>query len=157
MSENGVFSLTMERVQDYEFQTQFDWKNLAPILLDEPAPLGHNKGPNAARLLGAAVGNCLSASLLFCLEKSKLVVKSIKTNVTGTMVRNEKGRLRVGKLDVHISVDVPSETPHRTSRCLELFEDYCVVTASVKKGIEVTVVVTDPQGNELFRRGGGME
>ncbi len=156
MPENGAFSLTMERIQNYEFQTQFDWEHLAPILLDEPAPLGHNKGPNAARLLGAAVGNCLSASLLFCLEKAKLVVKSIKTEVTGAMVRNEKGRLRVGKLDVHITVDVPAETPQRTSRCLELFEDYCVVTASVRKGIEVNVVVTDPQGNELFRQSGGM-
>lgn len=157
MAENGAFSLTLERVGNYEFETKFDLEHLPPILLDEPPPLGGNKGPNASRMLAAAVGNCLSASLLFCLEKSKVSGQSVKTNVTGTLIRNEKGRLRVGRLDVHIKIDIPGETPQRTSRCLELFEDYCVVTASVRKGIQVNVRVSDVQGNELFRRGGDAE
>ena len=68
----------------------------------------------------------------------------------GTMRRNEKGRLRIGTLDVAINLDVADADPHRLKRCLELFEDYCVVTASVRRGIEVRVKVTDPQGNELY-------
>jgi uncharacterized OsmC-like protein len=157
MPENGTFSLSLERLQNYEFKTKFDWAHLDPIILDEPAPLGQNRGPNASRLLAAAVGNCLSASLLFCLEKAKIEVNSLKTEVTGTLRRNEKGRLRIGKLDVHITVEAHSETPQRTTRCLELFEDYCVVTASVKKGIEVNVLVTDPRGNELYRQDGSTQ
>lgn len=72
MTENGAFSLTLERVGNYEFETRFDLEHLPPILLDEPPPLGSNRGPNASRMLAAPVGNCLSASLLFCLEKSKV-------------------------------------------------------------------------------------
>ncbi|MFQ5709765.1 MAG: OsmC family protein [bacterium] len=155
MPENGQFQLTLERVKDYEFNAKFDWEKVAPLLLDEPEPLGKRKGPNAARLLGAAVGNCLSASLLFCLQKAKMNVRGVQTDVTGTMVRNEKGRLRLGKLEVHIRVDIHNRQPQRVSRCIELFEDYCVVTASVRKGVEVTVLVSDTQGNRLFEREDG--
>lgn len=150
MSEEAKFSLSLDRITKYQFETRFDNDRLAPLLLDEPVPLGDDKGPNASRLVGAAVGDCLSASLLFCLEKAKQRVNGIKTDVVGTMRRNEKGRWRIAELDVRITLDVVADHAQRVSRCLSLFEDYCVVTASVRKGIPVNVVVTDPQGNELF-------
>ncbi|MCS7219715.1 MAG: OsmC family protein [Anaerolineae bacterium] len=153
MSQEGTFSLELERVQDFEFKASFDWTHLPPLTLDEPEPLGKRKGPNAARLLGAAVGNCLSASLLFCLQKARLEVKGLKTLVTGFLGRNEQGRWRVVRLDVKIILDMPKEELPRISRCLEIFEDYCVVTASVRKGIEVNVLVLDPEGNALLRQG----
>jgi uncharacterized OsmC-like protein len=151
MPENPTFSLRLERVQNYEFKAHFDWDHLPPILLDESEPLGQRKGPNPARLLAVAVGDCLSASLLFCLQKAKLYVKNIKTLVTGSLVRNEKGRLRIGKLDVSIAVELQNGQYDRINRCLDLFEDYCIVTASVRKGIPVNVVVSDPSGKELYR------
>lgn len=154
MPENQTFSLRLERVQDYEFEANFDWDHIAPLVLDEPEPLGHRKGPNPVRLLGAAVGNCLSSSLQFCLQKAKMEVKNLKTQVTGTVVRNEKGRLRIGKLEVNIKLDLQDGQYDRINRCLDLFEDYCIVTASVRKGIPVNVVVTDPKGNELYREEG---
>jgi len=149
MSEHGL-SLVLERVQGFEFNTNFDW-DVATLLLDEPEPLGGGKGPNASRLVAAAVGNCLSASLLFCLERAKQTVKSLKTTVNGTLVRNERKRLRLGKFDVHIAIDIEATEPERVSRCIELFEDYCVVTASVRKGVDVSVLVTDARGTELYR------
>lgn len=152
MSEEKSFSLSLDRIRDFEFQVHFDWEHLEPLLLDEPEPIGHKKGPNAARLLGAAVGNCLSASLLFCLEKSRMELTSIHTDVKGFLERNESVRLRVTRLDVHITIDVPDEQPKRVGRCIEIFEDYCVVTASIKKGIDVNVLVIDPEGHELLRR-----
>lgn len=150
MAENGIFSVRLERLQDYEFKASFDQEHLAPIILDEPPPLGRNKGPNPSRLLAAAVGDCLSASLLFCLQRAKIEVKNVTTHVTGALVRNEKGRLRIGKLDVQMAIDI-AEEHQRTVRCLDLFEDFCIVTASVRQGIAVNVVVTNPQGRELYR------
>ena len=149
MAEHGL-SLTLERLRGFEFNTTFDW-DVEPLLLDEPEPIGTSKGPNAARLVGAAVGNCLSASLLFCLEKAKQHVKSIKTDVKGSLTRNERKRLRLTHFDVHITIDIEADEPARVSRCIELFEDYCVVTASVRKGVDVSVLVTDVRGNELYR------
>jgi len=150
MADHTQLSLTLERLQDYEFKTTFDW-DVKTLLLDEPEPIGGGKGPNASRLVGAAVGNCLSASLLFCLDKAKQTVKSLKTEVKGTLRRNERKRLRLGSFDVHITIDIEASEPARVTRCIELFEDYCVVTASVRKGVEVNVVVSDAAGRELYR------
>lgn len=155
MAEHRQFTLQLERQEGFEFETTFDWGGVAPLLLDEPEPIGGAKGPNASRLVGAAVGNCLSASLLFCIEKGKQTVKRMHTDVVGTMMRNEQGRLRLGTLDVRITLDVEGDKPERVSRCLELFEDYCVVTGSVRKGIPVSVTIVDPQGNELYKREDG--
>ena len=137
-------------MRDFEFETTFDG-DIAKLLLDEPEPIGGGKGPNATRLIGAAVGNCLSASLLFCLDKAKQTVKSMKTEVKSTLRRNERKRLRLGSFDVHITVDIDATEPDRVARCIELFEDYCIVTASVRKGVEVNVVVSDVVGRELYR------
>lgn len=156
MPENPTFALRLERMQNYEFKTYFDWDHLPPLLLDESEPLGQRKGPNPARLLAAAVGDCLSASLLFCLQKAKLEVQDVKTLVTGALVRNEKGRLRIGRIDVSIAVKLQDGQYDRINRCLDLFEDYCVVTASVRQSIPVRVIVTDPLGNELYRDDGIM-
>ncbi len=145
------FTVTMEQLDGFEFKVKFDWEGVDDLLLDEPAPLGGNKGPNAARLVAAAVGNCLSASLLFCLQRSKVEVSGVKTVVNGSLVRNEQKRLRIGAMDVRIELDSPVERA-RLERCLGLFEDYCVVTQSVREGIEVGVEVVDPAGATLFRQ-----
>ena len=152
MSEQ--FSVNLKRIQDYEFETTFDWEHVAPIILDEPEPLGHSRGPNASRILAAAVGNCLSASLLFCLQKAQVQVHAINTKVTGAAKRNERGRLRVGKLNVEIRLEAETKQEQRVNRCLSLFEDYCVVTASVRQSIEVNVRVVDSHGNVLFEEMG---
>ena len=98
------------------------------------------------------MGNWLSASLLFCLEKAKQRVSRRHTDVTGTMMRNARGRLRVGKLDVRITLDMAADQPERVTRCFELFEDYCVVSASVRRGIPLSVVIVDADGRELYRK-----
>ncbi len=146
------FTITMEQLEGFEFKVKFDWEGVDELLLDEPAPLGGSKGPNAARLVAAAVGNCLSASLLFCLQRSKVEVSGVKTVVNGRLVRNEQKRMRIGGIDVRIELDSPAER-EKLARCLGLFEDYCVVTESVRNGIAVGVEVVDPSGATLFTGG----
>ena len=151
MSGQPQFEVFLKRVQDFQFEVKFDWDNVPPILMDEPEPLGHRQGANASRLLGAAVGNCLSASLLFCLQKAKIGVNRLETQVVGTLARNEKGRLRVREMEVTLTLDAATDQQARLSRCLSLFEEYCVVTGSVRQGIQVKVNVVDQDGNLLHR------
>ena len=106
-------------------------------------------------LLGAAVGNCLSASLLFCLQKSRVEVAGISTRVQGELRRNDAGRLRIGHLDVEITLDTAAADGKKVTRCLSLFEDFCVVTASVRQGISVAVNVVDAAGRVLHSAPGG--
>lgn len=136
------FTLELELLRDYRFEVRFDWADVPPLELDEPEPLGDQAGPNASRLLAAAVGNCLSASLLFCLHKARVPPEGVNTRVRGRLVRNDHGRLRIGGLEVDLNLIGAGADAKRLQRCLGVFEDYCVVTASVREGIPVDVHVS---------------
>ncbi len=99
------------------------------------------RGPNPARLLAAAVGNCLGASLLFCLRRSRIEIHGLRIAVDVSLERNERGRLRIGEIQVTMAPDMEPEQRERMGRCLELFEDFCIVTESVRHGIKVQVAV----------------
>ncbi|MDE3206464.1 MAG: OsmC family protein [Acidobacteriota bacterium] len=135
------FEVRLEQQDLYRFLALFDQDGVGPLAIDEPPPLGAGDGPNASRLLATAVGHCLSASSLFCLNKARVPVHGVHTTVTGEYQRNERGRLRIGGLKVHLHLDVDAADRPRMSRCLSLFEDFCVVTASVRDGIDVAVEV----------------
>lgn len=141
MSEELAVDVTLDLQKGYEFLVDFQREGVPHLLMDEPPPLGEGHGPSAARVLAAAVGNCLSASALFCLRKARIDVRSMRTSVRASLVRNEKGRLRIGGIQVNIELAVAPEDRPRTGRCLELFEDFCVVTQSVRSGIDVQVEV----------------
>jgi uncharacterized OsmC-like protein len=141
MSEDQTFELTMELQDGYRFLVDFAQPGVPPLLLDEPEPLGDGDGPNAARVLAAAVGNCLSASAVFCLRRARIDVQGMRTTVSASLSRNEAGRLRLGGIEVRITPVVDAAEHGRMRRCLELFEDFCVVTQSVRNGIAVNVSV----------------
>jgi len=131
----------LKLIQGYKFKAEFDSEGIADLIVDEPKPIGGNSGPNPTRLLSAAVGHCLNSSLLLCLSKARINVRNLETTVKATQERNEEGLLRIRKLEVEMQLDVDEEDRIRVTRCLEIFENYCTVTQSVRKGIEVTVNV----------------
>jgi uncharacterized OsmC-like protein len=148
MSDTQQFSFTLEQQEDFAFLIRFD-KDIPPLLADEPPPLGKDAGPNPSRLLAASVANCLSASLLFALRKFKNNPGPITTVVTAHMERNEEKRLRVGRVDVMIQVDSPADSLEHLDRVLDQFEDFCVVTQSVRSGFPVSVTVRDGAGKVI--------
>jgi len=132
--------LTLTWLKDLAFTVNFDIPTMPSFKVDEAPPQGSGNGVNASRLLGAAVGNCLSSSLAFCLNRSKIELKKMKTEVEIKNVRNEKGRLRVNHIKVDLYPELKSdEDSSKSKRCQEIFEDYCIVTESVRKGIPVDV------------------
>lgn len=145
MSE-GAIRTVVRRERDYRFRIQFDQAGVPDLLTDEPPPLGKAEGPNPARLLAAAVGNCLAASLLFCLTRARIDVGGLTATVDTTLGRNEQGRLRVTGMRVALASEVTAQARDRMARCLEVFESFCIVTESVRKGIDVTVEVEPAVG-----------
>lgn len=96
-----------------------------PVLTsDEPVPLGTGLGPSPVQLLCAAVGNCLSDSLLFAFRKFKQAPEPIQCEVQAQVGRNEQGRMRV----------------------LSQFKEFCTVTQSVGLGIPIHTRVMDIHG-----------
>ncbi len=68
MAEAATFGVELEQQEGFEFRVRFDWPGVEELTVDEPEPLGKRRGPNAARLVPAAVANCLAASLVSCLR-----------------------------------------------------------------------------------------
>lgn len=149
MSEEGRFTIELQQQEGFQINVHFDWKRAADVLMDEPPPLGEQAGPNASRMLAAAAGNCLSASLLYCLFKEEPPDGCLRTEVTCIMVRNEKKRLRIGGMEVRLIVTEAVSGNPRFARCKDLFEDFCVVSASIRQGIPIKVSVLDADGSLL--------
>jgi uncharacterized OsmC-like protein len=139
--EPGQFSISIDCIQDYEFRVKFMDEPYGDLLMDEHPPVGKDKGPDPSRLLATAVGGCLSASLLFSARKLRLNVQGLHAGVKVSHTRNEKGRLRIGKIEVEIEPAIQDPDKQKMQRCLEMFEDFCVVTQSVRNGIDVSVKV----------------
>lgn len=135
------FVVRLEQIRDYEFRVDFGKPELAELIVDEPPPLGHDAGPNPSRLLAAAVVNCLAASFLFCNRRARVETGAVTAEVKVQMVRNQDKRLRIGKMDVAIDPHLPESEIEKARRCREIFEDFCVVTQSVRNGLEVNVTV----------------
>ena len=147
----GQFTIHLEQLEGYEFKVRFDVDSMADLITDEPEPLGHGAGPNPSRLLAAAAANCLSASLLFCIAKNEAPAGAVKTSASCEIERNEQGRLRIGRMQVRLDIDERLVGAARAARCLDLFEDFCVVTASLRNGFPVGVEVVGPDGAVLHR------
>ena len=148
------FTFTLEQQEGYEFRVKFDWPDVAELVLDEPEPLGKKHGPNAARLVAAAIANCLSASLVFCIKgKFKQDPGPVKAQVSGRLERNDRGRFRIEGIDVAISLSDEVDSIQHFNRCAGQFEDFCIVTESIRKGIPVKVSVTDAAGKLVHEAG----
>jgi uncharacterized OsmC-like protein len=140
-SEPAQITITMDQIQDFQFRVTFDKEQYHELLMDEAPPLGQDSAPNPSRLLAAAVGNCLSASFLFSARKVRANLNSLHTTIKVWYARNEKGRLRIGKIEVEIEPKFDAADAEKIARCIGMFEDYCVVTQSVRTGIDISVTV----------------
>ena len=146
MSTTPSVRLTQQR--NFQFEIDFG-AGIAPLLADEPQPLGAGQGPSPEQLLAAAVGNCLAASLLFSLRKYKQEPGPISAEVRHLTVRNAEGRLRIQSMEVLLRLGQPAAALQQLDRALAQFEDFCTVTQSVRAGIEVNVQVNDATGANL--------
>ena len=145
---NTIETVRLVQRQDYQFEMQFgasvpDW------LADEPPPLGQGAGPSPVQLLAAAVGNCLSDSLLFALRKFKQAPEPIRCEVVAEVGRNAHNRLRVLGLQVGLTLGVPADQLQHLDRVLSQFEAFCTVTQSVGAAIPIAVQVFDAGGVQL--------
>ena len=125
--EDGTFSITLDQQRAYQLLVKWDNPEIPDLLVDESAPLVEDTGPSPSRFLALAVSNFLSSSLMFSMRKFKNQPEPLKATVTGHVVRNEKNRLRVGRIDVEISMGKQAIELEHLQRVLGQFEDFCVV------------------------------
>ncbi len=147
MSDKRV-SVSLKQQQDYRFEVIFD-EHMPVLISDEPAPLGTGTGPSPVQMLCAAVGNCLSDSLLFAFRKFKQVPEPLHCVVTAEVGRNPENRLRVLNMNARLELGVPANELEQLERVLGQFEAFCTVTQSVGLGIPITIEVFDSLGVQV--------
>ena len=144
MSEKTI-TVELRQQADYRFEIHFD-EAMPIVTSDEPAPLGTGLGPSPVHLLCAAVGNCLSDSLLFAFRKFKQAPEPIRCVVEAEVGRNPQGRMRVLKINAKLHLGVAVDQLQQADRVLSQFEEFCTVTQSVGQGIAVHTRVLDAHG-----------
>lgn len=146
MTDMEPFSVALTLLDGYRFEVDFG--DTGALITDEPEPLGANTGPNPSRLLAAAAANCLAASLCFAIRKFKEDPGKVTAVVEGHLAR-QNGRWRIDHLDVQLQLgQAAADIPH-LERALSQFEDFCIVTQSVRQGFPVRVRVLDGAGQAL--------
>jgi uncharacterized OsmC-like protein len=147
MSDQTV-TVQLQQQADYQFSVSFEG-GVPALLADEPPPLGQSAGPSPVQLLAAAVGNCLSDSLLFALRKFKQSPEPLSCTVSAQVGRNAEGRVRVLGMDARLTLGVPADRLQHLDRVLGQFESFCTVTQSVGQGLPIRVGVWDALGQQL--------
>ena len=145
----STFTIDLVQQADYRFEAHFDNPAVPVLITDESPPLGGDAGPNPARLLTVAIANCLSASVLFALRKFKNEPGPLRARATASLVRNEQNRLRVARVQVDVHLGVAAAELKMLDRALAQFEDFCIVTQSVRAAFPVDVRVLDGEGAVL--------
>jgi len=145
----GDFRIELVQLQDYRFEVRFDDAAVPALVTDERAPLGGDAGPSPSRLLATAVANCLAASLLFALRKFKNEATPLRTTAAVSMIRNAQGRLRVGRIAVDLHLNASGSEIAMLDRILGQFEEFCIVTQSIRAAVPVDVRVLDNAGAVL--------
>lgn len=144
--------MDLEHLTGYRFACQASEDGAphgVPFYSDEPDPVGAASAPATPALLGAAVGHCLSASLLEALRHAHLEVDSMTAEVVSVVTANHEGLPRIDHVDVVIRPVLARFAP-RAHRCEEIFERHCTVTSSVRQGVDIRVRV-DWSGSESSR------
>jgi uncharacterized OsmC-like protein len=146
MSDSPDIRIVLEQEGPYAFKVRFEGTDLAPLHVDEPAPLGAGAGPNPSALLLSGIANCLSASLVFALRKFKNAPSPIRAEITARRERNEAGRWRIPRAEVVLHLGDNAADLEHFDRVLDQFEQFCIVTQSVRDGIAVDVKIVDAAG-----------
>lgn len=137
------FTVTLHHEGGYRFvsqATENGRKHGDAFASDEPDPVGDASAPATPALLGAAVGHCLSASLLETMRHAHLPVTDLHTDVDAVVALGPEGLPRIHHIDVVLR-PVLREPTARARRCEEVFERNCTVSSSVRQGIDVRVRV----------------
>jgi uncharacterized OsmC-like protein len=143
-------TIRVELSQRHDYRFDIVFGDAMPVLTsDEPAPLGTGLGPSPVQMLCAAVGNCLSDSLLFAFRKFKQEPSPLQSVVTAEIGRNDDNRLRVLHMNAQIRMGVLVASLEQVDHVLAQFEEFCTVTQSVRQGIPITVEVFDSAGQQL--------
>lgn len=121
------------------------------VILDESTELefgGSDAGPSPVDLMLTSLVACQVSVLQQCFEKARIEEYDIEAEATidqtGAGEIPEEMPLntakRVGHIVIDLDVSVPEEFEPRARRCLDVYDDGCIVGQSFRSGIDYDTV-----------------
>ena len=141
MSNELKTKVRLKQEEEMIFKCDLGEIKMDKLYIDEQHDKNAEKiGPSPTKLLALSVLGCLTASFSFCLKKKGLSISDLNGQAIVSIARNDKNLWRVKKIDVKISpkIDTP-ELRKRANQCTKFFEQYCIISESVRNGIEVNL------------------
>nr|MDO8099481.1 OsmC family protein [Candidatus Njordarchaeota archaeon] len=137
--------VSLKWIGQTEIEVKFQKMESYKLSIEAPQELGgKGRAPNPDRLLAAAVGGCLTLSLLMNLQGLRLNPKELNTKVKANIGPGDKGLPRFKSIDVEIApVFEGAIKKENLKKVLDTFQNFCTVTQSVRNGIPVNVTVKE--------------
>ena len=123
-------------------------KDFPEFLMDEPKSFhGDENGPSSIEYLCVAVAGCQGTSFQFCLQKFDIELNKMVVICEAEIHHvDEAGRSMLRITNLHVKIDVELKNPDDEEdllECFEVYKKYCVVSASIIKGIPIDIKLND--------------
>jgi uncharacterized OsmC-like protein len=141
MSNELKTKVSLKQEENMLFKCDLGQNIMQNIYIDERERKETDKiGHSPAKLLALSVLGCLAASFEFCLTKRNFSLKGLDGTAEVTIARNKKGFWRVKKINIDLIPLVDDPTMRkRVDQCKKFFEQYCIISESLRKGFEINV------------------
>ena len=123
-------------------------KDFPEFKMDEPKEFhGNNNGPSSIEYLCVAVAGCQGTSFQYCLQKFDIELNNMEVICEAEIHHiDEDGRSLLRITDLHVKIKTDLKNPDDKEdliECFEVYKKYCVVSASIIKGITLNISLTE--------------
>ena len=132
--------MELRELENEDWEISFNNPDMSNIII--PAPLKSQFSCGALIVAGALC--CTTGSVLYELNARKQGARYnvIRSSATQSRIKDEKGRVDIDSLDVHVEVDVPEEHLGVFEDVLKEHEDnQCAMVRSLNRGIKAEITI----------------
>lgn len=145
LDKHGHFELTASGRYKTVGVVHSDGRRSQEVVFDEPEPRGKDEYPSPVTYMFASLVGCQLSVLSWCLKKANVDEFHITADAESTKrmeavadeMPDRTGK-RIEHIDIDITLEVPEEFESRAQRCLEVYDQGCVVGQSFRAGIDYT-------------------
>jgi uncharacterized OsmC-like protein len=139
MPDEYISEVGIKLEENMIFKCDFGQTMMNNLFIDEQHKNPKEKiGPNPSKLLALSVLSCLASSYAFCLQKRDFELSDLEGKAVITSKRNKNGLWRLKKIDIKLipKIDNP-KMRKRATLCKKIFEQFCIISESLREGIEI--------------------
>ncbi len=131
--------VTLEWIEGEDLEIKFNSELMNDVTIKRKGVPSEKMGGEARKLLAAALAECMCSTLYFLLKWAKVDFSVLRAEAVPVTSKDEKGRLYVDRIDLMINLEIKGDQDDlkRLSRVENLFKRGCLMSRSIKKGIEI--------------------